>query len=62
MSGPTMAKPSGDYIPLGGFVSFEDCDIMVWLLALPITCLAVAVFMWRFEWYLEQLTGPWISD
>jgi hypothetical protein len=62
MSGPIVAKPSGDYIPLGGFVSFEERDIMVWLLALPITCLAVAVFMWRFERYLEQLTGPWISD
>jgi hypothetical protein len=59
---PTMAKPSGNHIALGGFVSFEEFDIMVWLLALPITCLAVAVFMWRFERYLEQLTGPWISD
>jgi hypothetical protein len=57
-----VAKPSGDYIPLGGFV-FEECDaIMVWLLAIPIICLTAAVFMWRFERHLEQLTGPWISD
>jgi hypothetical protein len=39
----------------------SDID-MIWLLALPIICLAAAVFMWRFERYLEQLSGPWISD
>jgi hypothetical protein len=39
--------------------SFEECAIiMVWLLALPIICLAAAVFLWRFERYLGQLTGP----
>jgi hypothetical protein len=35
---------------------------MVWFFMFPIICAAVAIFMWRFERYLEKLTGPWISD
>jgi hypothetical protein len=35
--------------------------VMIWFLVLPIICLALATFMWRFERHLERLTGPWIS-
>ena len=35
---------------------------MVWFIAFPIICAAVAIFMWRLERHLEELTGPWISD
>jgi hypothetical protein len=36
---------------------------MIWLLAFPIICAAAAaIFIWRFERYLEKLTGPWIPD
>jgi hypothetical protein len=48
---------------LAALFFIEECGIkMVWLLALPIICLAAAVFLWRFERHLEQLVGPWISD
>jgi hypothetical protein len=41
--------------------SFEECAIiMVWLLALPIICLAAAVFLWRFERYFG--TAYWTLD
>ena len=36
--------------------------IMVWFFMFPIICAAVAIFMWRFERHLDELTGPWISD
>jgi hypothetical protein len=35
---------------------------MLWFLALAIICVALAVFMWRFERHLGKQTGPWISD
>jgi hypothetical protein len=58
---PTAASCQAIILRLAALFSFQECDtIMVWLLALPIICLAAAVFMWRFERYLGQLTGPWI--
>jgi hypothetical protein len=63
MSWPTAAKSSIGHTPLGGFVIQKGAEVvMMWFLALPIICLAVAAFMWRFERHLEELTGPWISD
>jgi hypothetical protein len=33
---------------------------MVWFLTLPLICAAAAIFIWRFEKHLEELTGPWL--
>jgi hypothetical protein len=62
-SGPTSAKPSGVIFRLAALFSCEEQDVnMLWFLAFPIICLALAAFMWRFERHLHKLTGPWISD
>jgi hypothetical protein len=34
----------------------------MWLITFPIVFAAVAIFMWRFQRYLEKLTGPWFPD
>jgi hypothetical protein len=36
--------------------------IMVWFITFALICAAGAIFLWRFEKYLEELTGPWIWE
>jgi hypothetical protein len=33
---------------------------MVWFITFALICAAGAIFVQRFEKYLEELTGPWI--
>jgi hypothetical protein len=36
--------------------------MVVWFVIVPFIFAAAGIFMWRFERYLEKLTGPWISN
>jgi hypothetical protein len=60
--GPPWQSRQAIIFRLAALFDFEGHEvIMVWFLALPIICIAAAVFMRRFERHLENLTGPWIS-
>jgi hypothetical protein len=35
---------------------------MVWSITFALISAAGAIFLWRFEKYLEKLSGPWIAE
>jgi hypothetical protein len=55
-SGPT-AKPSGDYIPLGGFVFYLSAMRQTWMKANYFVAIAVAMmgWLWLIVWIARQL-------
>jgi hypothetical protein len=64
MCGRQHDKPLGDYVPAQLLFLPEPHEVMtvVWFVIVTTICAAIGIFMWRFDRYLEKLTGPWISN